>query len=647
MDHRGGGSVGPMVAAMRHRGPDDSGIVESGNVRLGMSRLSIIDLSPNAHQPMCNPEGTIWIVYNGETYNFKEEREILIRKGYSFKSASDAEVVLKMYETYGDDFLLRMRGMFALAILDKRRGAGRKRLLLARDHLGIKPLLYARVGSTFLFASELKAILASGLVKPEIDPIALRMLLTYGSVCQPRTMLRGVNMLLPAHRLIVELGKERLERYWSLSLDRHLGMRTRPYDDLVDEVGARLSESVRLQLVSDVPLGAFLSGGVDSTFLVGLMTRVAGRRIKTFSVGFEAEGRHIDESGDAERTARFLGSDHTCLVVRGIDVRDQIAQIASSLDQPSVDGVNSYFVSRAARQAVTVAVSGTGGDELFAGYPWFAEMVQYEKEREKQKPKSATRAILTKIARSSLRCRWRGYSPDASFPKSSAPGFISRYGRIYQIFGIEGAVRALSPDINRAADSGYSLESDLSMIDELPGGTPVERVTALCLRGYTNNQLLRDIDAVSMAHSLEVRVPYLDVPLVDLALSLPSSSKIGKVDDGVNPYQASYREMGSKKVLIDAGRKLGVLPEGIDRQPKRGFGMPFDSWLKGPLHDVLEETLSAETTRKRGLFEMNEIDRIKKDFHEGRLGWSQPWLLMIIELWFRKVLESKSDRRSI
>ncbi len=629
-----------MVAAMHHRGPDDCGIVENGEFHLGMARLSIIDLSPNAHQPMSNREGTIWIVYNGETYNFKEERDILIKKGYSFKSASDTEVVLRMYETYGDDFLLRMRGMFALAIFDKRRGTGRERVLLARDHMGIKPLLYAHVGHGLVFASEMKAIVASGLVDPEIDPIALRMLLTYGSVYQPRTMLRGVNMLLPAHRLIVESGRERLERYWSLDVERHARLGSRPYEELVDEVGAKLSESVRLQLVSDVPLGAFLSGGVDSTFLVGLMTRVAGRRIKTFSVGFEAEGRDIDESGDAARTAQFLGSDHTCLRVRGIDVRDQIERIASGLDQPSVDGVNSYFVSRAAHQAVTVAVSGTGGDEVFAGYPWFAEMVQYETERAKQTVKTGTRGILGKIAGSPLLRGLLGYSHDALLPKRSGPGFIDRYGKIYQIFGSEGAVRALSPEIRDAAGDGYSLEGDLGAIDELSGGAPVERVTGLCLRGYTNNQLLRDIDAVSMAHSLEVRVPYLDVPLIDLALSLPSSSKIGMLDPRINPYKATYREMGSKRVLIDAGRKLGVLPEDIDCQPKRGFSMPFDSWLKGPLRDVLNDTLSVEASRERGVFDVKEVERVEKGFFEGTVGWAQPWLLMIIELWFRTVLDN-------
>src|SRR5205085_2461343 len=232
-------------------------------------------------------------------------------------------------------------------IYDRRRGPGKERLLLARDHLGIKPLLYTHVDGRFVFASELKALLASGLVRSDIDPIGLRLLLTYGSVYQPYTMLRGVRMLPPAHRMIVENGSERIERYWSLSGERRSDLKDRPYDELVAEVAAALRESARLQMVSDVPLGAFLSGGVDSTLLVAMMMEATGRAIKTFSVGFGEEGNAIDESNEAERTARFLGSDHTRVQVGGVEVRDRISDIARALDQPSVDGVNTYFVSQA------------------------------------------------------------------------------------------------------------------------------------------------------------------------------------------------------------------------------------------------------------------------------------------------------------
>src|ERR1041385_6389040 len=295
-------AVRAMVSALHHRGPDDNGLLEDINVVLGMTRLAIIDTSAGGHQPMVSPDGQVAIVYNGELYKFREERTILENHGYSFRSTSDTEVVLRMYEHYGDDFLLRMRGIFALAIYDKRSGRDQQRLLLARDHLGIKPLLYTTVKGRLIFASEIKALLASGLTGPEIDPIALRLLLTHGAILQPRTILKGVKMLLPGHRLIIQPGRDaQVERYWSLGLNRRSDLRVLSYEDQVQAVRSELEESVRLQMVSDVPLGAFLSGGVDSSLLVAMMAKLTSEhRLKTFSVGFEAEGKHIDETDYAQ-----------------------------------------------------------------------------------------------------------------------------------------------------------------------------------------------------------------------------------------------------------------------------------------------------------------------------------------------------------
>jgi len=617
-----------MVMAMRHRGPDDSGVFCGPGAVLGMTRLAIIDLSPAGHQPMSNPERTVWIVYNGEVYNFQSERRQLEAQGESFVSHSDTEVVLKLYERYGDDFLLRLRGMFALAILDLRGGPGRERLLLARDQVGIKPLLYTWAGNRLVFASELKVLLASGLVRPEIDFEAVRMLLTYGSVYQPHTLLRGVQALLPAHRLIVERGRTRVERYWRFGLDRLAGMRARPYAELVEAVAGALEESVRLQMVSDVPIGAFLSGGIDSSTLVGLMTRIAGHRVKTFSVGFPGEGAALDETDDAERTARFFGADHSRIEVSGRDVRDHLDHFVSGLDQPSVDGLNSYFVSLAARRSVTVAISGTGGDEVFAGYPWFAQMTRYAQQRQALIETGWARLASLPALDPFVFGRWGPWLQQAR-----AEGFVARYAGTYQIFGPLGAARLLHPRWHLAAGAGRSPSYELRFNDELPAGAAVERVSALCLRGYTSNQLLRDIDAVSMSHSLEVRVPFLDVPLIDLAFSLPASSKLGPVADGVNPYTASYRESGSKRILVDAGRRLKVLPDDIDRQPKRGFSFPVDVWLKHELREVLEEALSPEVVRARGLLQPAAVARVRRDFLEGLIHWSQPWLLMILERW--------------
>lgn len=621
-----------MVAAMKHRGPDDSGVFTDGRVSLGMARLAILDLNITGHQPMSNPDQTIWIVYNGEVYNFREQRSHLEKLGYRFISESDTEVILRLYEQYGDDFLLRLRGMFALAIYDRRRGPGKERMLLARDQLGIKPLLYAQVGGQFIFASEIKALLASGLVERELDPDALRLLLTLGSVYQPHTMLKDVKMLLPAHRLIFENGVSRIERYWSLEKDRYPQLRDLPYQEQVRALSEALQESVRLQMISDVPLGAFLSGGVDSSILVAMMAREASQRIKTFSVGFESEGADIDESDDARRTAQFLGTDHTHVLVRGSEVRESILHIASALDQPSVDGVNSYFVSQAARQGMTVAISGTGGDELFAGYPWFLNMTTEQKRQpalwEKALSAVATQPIFDNISSMKLRRR-------VSQARTLA-GFLNRYALQYQIFGSLGAAEMISPELYHRAHAGHAEYFDLSAIDELKHGSVVERVTGLCLRGYTTNQLLRDIDAVSMSHSLEVRVPYLDPVLMDMALSLPDQTKLD-LDVSTSGIQNTYRATGAKRILIDVGRPL--LPKDFDLQPKRGFAMPFDAWLAGPLKDIFLDTVSETAVRRRGWFNPNAVTSIKKNFLEGRSHWSQPWLLMMTELWASQVLD--------
>jgi asparagine synthase (glutamine-hydrolysing) len=627
-----------MVAAMRHRGPDDSGVFLGVGFALGMTRLAVLDLSSKGRQPMGNSDGTVWIVYNGETYNFRAERAILEGKGHSFSSNSDTEVVLRMYECYGDDFLLRMRGMFSLAIYDSRDGRGRERLLLARDHFGIKPLLYARAGGCFLFASEMKAMLASGLVERRFDPESLRLLLTFGSIPQPHTAVSGVRMLPPGHRMIVDERGERLERYWSLGTGRSPEAGRMSYPDLVSEVRSALEESVRLQMVSDVPVGAFLSGGVDSSLLVALMAKTSRHRIRTFSVGF-GEGEYpLDESDEAERLAEFLGTRHTRVHVGGQQVRERINHFASAIDQPSVDGINSYFVSLAASTGVTVAISGTGGDELFAGYPWFIYMAMAEREEKRHPFRTVGKRLLCPVVGHPILDRLAtGRFAGGLDRLRAGTGFFPRYARITRIFGVEGTAKVLSADLREEVELGCEPARDLAASDVLPAAPMVERISAICLRGYTQNQLLRDIDAVSMSHSLEVRVPYLDPCLVDLALSLPRETKLGDITGLSDPLYETYETTGAKRILIDAGR--GLLPEGMARQKKRGFGMPFASWLTGPLRDVLEDTLSPVSVSRRGYFDELETRTLVGDFLEGRNIWTRPWLLMITELWCREVLD--------
>lgn len=628
-----------MVKAMHHRGPDDSGVHHEAGIALGMARLAIIDTTTGGHQPMRARDGLIWIVYNGELYNFHEERAILEKKGHSFQSRSDTEVVLRMYEEYGDAFLLRLRGMFALAIYDKRKGPGKEKFLLARDHLGIKPLLYSQSAGNLLFASEIKALLASGMVAPHVNPEALRLLLTFGSVAQPQTMIKGVHMLLPGHRLTIEGGKQRIEQFWRLDTGRRGDLKGLPYEELVAITRDSLEESVRLQMVSDVPVGAFLSGGIDSSLLVALMARNSSHRVRTFSVGFEAEGASMDESNDAARTAAYIGTDHARVVVTGQEVRSRIHHIAAALDQPSVDGVNSYFVSLAARQAVTVAISGTGGDELFAGYPWFITMTNYGEQEAALGAASLPAKLLAAAARNPLWDKLNGtrFGPRLEALRNSH-GFLARFARIYQIFGNAGAERFLAQAYKKQASVGRDPSLDILQADEMPGATTLERVSALCMRGYTQNQLLRDIDAVSMSHSLEVRVPFLDPLLADLAMALPRSAKLGRLTGVSNPETASYRDTGTKRVLIDAAQ--GLLPPGMDQQAKRGFGMPFGTWLKGPLKDVFDDALSPASIAKRGFFDPEAVATLKTSFSAGAASWPQPWLLMMTELWAREVLDT-------
>jgi len=627
------GAVPAMVAAMRHRGPDDSGVFDRPGVALGMTRLAVIDLSPAAHQPMSSADGTVWIVYNGETYNFARERAILEQRGHEFRSHSDTEVVLRLYLEHGDAFVERMRGMFAVAVLDLRSGPGRERLVLARDHLGIKPLLYAETHAGLVFASEMKALLASGVVAPQIDPQALWYLMTFGSVPQPLTLLRNVRMLLPGHRMVVEPGRQRIEAFWSLP-GRDRGLRKLPYEEQVTAVRRALEESVAGQIVSDVPVGAFLSGGIDSAALVGLMATTTGATVKTFSIGFGSEGRDLDETDDAARVAGLMGTQHARIEVAGGDVRDRIGGFARALDQPSVDGLNSWLVSAFAAKHVTVAISGTGGDELFAGYPWFGAVAGGIAAR--RDPGSRGAAAIARLL---------GRLPPGLFPPGLAARGIERlagprsvpaaFSRQLQMMGLAHGCALLAPALRREVDLRMA-EQVFAAADQGPGAGAgiISRLSVLCMGTYLQNQLLRDIDAVSMASSLEVRVPFLDVDVVETALSLPDAAKLPRPGMAVS---GSYAQSGAKRVLIDA--MSHVLPAEVAQQRKRGFTMPMGAWLRGPLAEMREELLAPQAVARRGLLDPQAVATVHRRFMQDDAPWSLVWMPMILELWCREVLD--------
>lgn len=620
-------SIRQMVAAMQHRGPDDSGLYLDNRVALAQARLAIIDTSNGGHQPMSSESGLIHIVYNGEIYNFRSERALLESKGHHFKTQSDTEVVLKLYEEFGEAFLHHLRGIFALAIYDKRGGLGKEKLFLARDQFGVKPLLYFEANGAFLFASELKALLASGVVPRRVDSESLQQLLSLGSVYQPRTLVEGVKALPPAHFMVVDSSGTKLQRYWSYGIDRVAGLRQLPYLEQVEQFRVALTESVKLQMVADVPVGAFLSGGVDSSLIVALMAKETGGHVKTFSVGFEEGANATDESFEAESIARFLGTDHTRVLVTANDMVAHLERFVSGLDQPSVDGLNSYFVSHAASQGVTVSLSGTGGDELFLGYPWFANIQNGFDNTYPAREVSFAHRLARRL---NFNKRRHGTGVDSA-------AFSEAFGGQYHCFGPAAAHDFLSPARRRSV-SPRSFADDLMPCDELPSGELLDRASVFCLNGYTRNQLLRDIDACSMAHSLEVRVPFLDVRLMDFALSLPVESKLRMSSRTLDP-NASYAESGVKRIVCDVAQKY-LPPDFLTARAKKGFALPYADWLKGPLAEVLADTMSMESVAKAGLFDPASVVRIRQDFLEGRRPWSHPWLFMVTELWRRQVLQA-------
>jgi len=581
-----------MINAMNHRGPDGSGIHLEGACGLGHRRLAVIDTSAAGAQPMTRDGVTL--VYNGELYNFQEKRHSLETGGYEFRGHSDAEVLLALYLRYGEGCIRHLQGMYAFALWDSHQ----QKLFCARDPLGIKPFLYAQTSKGFVFASELKALLASGLVSRDVDRDALRALLERGSVPQPGSILHGVKWLLPGHTLKVRPGKSPIIHCFRPIRVAAVDLAGADWPTLIAHGENLLSDILRGQMVSDVPLGAFLSGGIDSSLLVALMAREHGE-MRTFSVGFEGglETDSEDETDDAATVARHLGVSHTRVMVQRHEIADDLRRIARGLDHPTVDGVNSWFVAKAASRQLTVAISGTGGDELFAGYPWFGAMQSFSR-----------RPWMERLVG-----RFRGET------------FATAFNAQYHIF-----------DALTASSLVPGTQEPMPRPDPLRHADTLSRVTGLVLSGYTRDQLLADIDTAAMWHGLEVRVPLLDENLLDFALSIPETAKIAPGEPLAPP--GSYAASGVKRLLLEIG--LPLLPHGFAYRAKRGFTLPFDGWLRGILMPEMREMLSVETTRRRGFFEPHAVQDVLNAFLAGQVHWTRPWLLMMTELWSQEVLDA-------
>lgn len=604
------------VARLRHRGPDDAGTWHRGEAALGFVRLSILDLSPAGHQPMSTPDGRYTMVFNGEIYNFALLREELERRGEVFSGHSDSEVLLRMFSLEGlEKCLARLRGMFAFAIWDSRERV----LYAARDRLGVKPLVYAETQDGFLCSSEIQGLFAldPGLSRRP-DDVALDHFLTFQYIPSPLTGFSAVRKLPPAHAMVVRDGRvAKLFRYWDVDLGKRSSM---SYSEACDRVREEFLEATRLRLVSDVPLGAFLSGGVDSAITVAAMARLGARPLKTFSIGFEDE--KFNELPHAREVASYLGTDHHEMIVRA-DAVDMMPRMIEHLGEPLADNsvIPTYYVSKFARQQVTVALTGDGGDEVFAGYRRFYQMRRVEwLERHGLVPfwRGMRRATVSLEDR--LKGRRRG------FPESRADqmlGFAgpARYKHLLAFVPDSEKAALLTPEFLRAVGPS---RTDAYIEDRLraQGGDVLNRYLYLDLTTYLPEDILFKVDVTSMANSLECRSPFLDYKLIELAFSLPGNYKLS----------SGGRH---KRILKDAFSTW--LPAGFLDRPKKGFSVPLTRWLREDLSDMLRDTLCSRRTLAPW-FRQEPVDRYVNEHLSGAASHStRLWPLFVMALWVERL----------
>jgi asparagine synthase (glutamine-hydrolysing) len=629
-----------MTAAMSHRGPDGEGFLvnepRAPGLALGMRRLSIIDL-PGGQQPIWNETRDVAVIFNGELYNYRQLRDALALSGHRFSTQSDTEILVHAWEEWGEDCLPEFRGMFAFALLDlSRRYATVPVLFLARDPLGIKPLYYTQTSDGFAFASEVRALLASGLCPKQISEDALTAYLLFGSVSEPVTLLEGVFSLPPGHKMMTYIP------------ERRRVPRARPWYDATHSSAARdpnrprefygaarllrplLKDAIEAHLIADVPVGLFLSSGLDSSAIAMLAGR-AKAGIQSFTLTFP--GTTFDEAALARVVADRCGSQHTEVPLDGVAILSRIDEALAALDQPTMDGINTYFVSWAARQVgLKVALSGLGGDELFAGYSTFSDVPRLNKLAQTAKLLPAPlRRALAPMLRSML--GGAGKSDAASKAASAwtdprvlphlyffARALFPPGGRLNDLVDPRFRVSAIGSDgvtldptwlawFQRVADEAAKLE-------------PVAAISWLETRTYMASTLLRDTDSVSMARSLEVRVPLLDTLLVEFVSALPDAAR--------------SKQGSQKALLVEALRD--VLPPEILKQRKRTFTLPWDEWLRGPLRARLDASFASPSSSLAQHLHFDGVRTVWNDFLAGKTSWSRPWSLYVLNEWCRRHL---------
>ncbi len=604
-----------MTRALRHRGPDDEGFYVNDTVGLGHRRLSIIDLSPGGHQPLSNEDGSIWITFNGEIYNFQALREELLARGHSFRGNSDTEVIVHLYEELGPNCVERLRGMFAFAIWDDRQ----RRLLLARDRVGKKPLLYATLSDGGLaFASEFQGMLAHPGVDRTVNRSTFGSYLTYGYIPSPETAFAGIRKLPPAHWLLWKEGRATIERYWQLD---YTPKTTLSEPEACEALLTELREAVRLRMIADVPLGAFLSGGIDSSAVVALMSQLSDRPVKTFSIGFEEAA--FNELDYARKVAIRFDTEHHELIVRP-KALDILPTLARHYGEPYADSsaVPSYYVAQATRAHVTVALNGDGGDESFAGYERYLGTCLAETYH--RLPASLRQGVVEPLSRLLPECGpTRGRVRQARrFLQVASTSLEERYQR--WVTWINPALQAeLLTEEARAELPGSDAYLDrlLRAHADLP---PLDRVLCVDVNSYLPSDLLVKMDIATMANSLEARSPFLDHHVMEFAARLPVRLKL---------------RGGQLKYLLKRAFR-GLLPDANLFRRKQGFGVPVGEWFRAELKDFVRDLLLSSRARQRGLFRPQAVQRLLDRHQRREQDHTYPlWALLMLELWHVEMVD--------
>ena len=603
-----------MLSAIAHRGPDDCGSFSDKRVALGHQRLSIIDLSSLGHQPMLTADKRYVIVYNGEVYNYRDIRTDLQQKGYSFRSDSDTEVILYAFAEWGSDCLQAFNGMFAFAIYD----TFEKKVFMARDRLGIKPLYLARLPEgRLIFASEIRAITQSGLFEAKLNEQVLSVFLKYQSVPPPQTLVRGIELLPAGHYLSVD--KEGIEekKYWDASQSKGNGL---PGNEASPEQTVRqlFETGVQNRLIADVPLGAFLSGGIDSSLIVGVMSQFSERSVKTFTVAFEDE--RFEDGRYARLVAQKFNTEHTEVSLSLDDLLHQVPDALAAQDHPSGDGINTYIVSKAARQSgLTVVLSGLGGDELFAGYAGFGRLYRQQQFRQAWK-------FLPSAFRKNFGTSLEKYAPSIKVHKLAqmlqTDGSLSTVYPLTRQFYAPGQIENLlsSSMPNNHRDPYIELLQKHLPVLQQQSQRVISQISFAELNTYMHDVLLRDTDQMSMAKALEIRVPFLDHKLVEYVMTLSDHQK--------------FKKGHQKFLLVNAFKD--ILPLEVVNRPKQGFIMPFDSWMRGPLREMCKNHLN--TVAALPVFNSTAVQQMWMDFQRGSktISWSRLWLLVALGAWIQR-----------